>query len=606
MTQFVSVARSVADGSGTVVLSMCNHAFVDLADNLLASLPSGTLAHTLMVALDDASLQHFAATSSVACVLAPRSSACVYDASAAAFGSVAFISICHLKAWLVAQLLQAGLHVLWTDTDIVWLSDARTQLDALRARPASAWRHRVSEIARLAPLLHDRARFARAGDPLDLIFQADDDGLCAGFFFARSSARTLAFMDSVLRYLNPLVCDQMSMRRFIDDEFLGAQLNVGVLDRLDFPNGTVFFDLRAPQRQSVRPCIVHNNCVIGHDSKVRRFEQCGLWLVARAARRASLRELPPVALEWSAMRGHGELVGALCALRDGSLLSGSHDKTLRTWSLASQRCTHIGYVHMRGGVWSLAVASDGTAYTGSHDRTAAAWRFVDGAWAQVATFAGHTRPVNAICLADDGVLVTASDDGTLRSWSRLDGGKLKVFVGHTAPVTAVAVAGGAVFSASMDGSVRAWQLSTARCMQMYDGHVGWVRCVAVDKTRLFSGGVDKTVRVFDQRSGDCLHELAFDDAIAALLLRSDDGALIVVCDRGGVFAVRLAAAATREQLRAGQEAGVVVTCASLLGENALALGLSDGSIQIARSLASAAASAAPSAPTVSDGPRQRP
>lgn len=597
---FVAAARAVADASGCVVLTMTNFGFVDLAANLLASMPASARAHTLLVTLDAAAHDHFAAqpdnVAAVAFVRAPRPAgeAVVYSGDAAAFGSVGFIGICHEKAWLVTRLLRAGLRVLWTDTDIVWLDDARLRLAAEVVR--SDWPHRVDALARLEPVWPARARIARPLEPLDLAFQADDDGLCAGFFYAAPTAFTLAFMDSVLRFLNPLVCDQMSMRRFVDEPFLGSQLNAAVLDRLAFPNGTAFFDLKAPQRLSVQPCIVHNNCIIGHDSKVRRFVDFGLWRLAPP--RAPLRELPLRAWQPAAtLRGHRELVGALCVLADGSLLSGSHDKSLRTWT-RERRCAHIEYVHKRGGVWALAEAPDALVYTGSHDRTAAAWRRGDdGAWSQVALFAGHTRPVNALCLAGDDALVTASDDGTLRSWNRLDASKLKVFVGHTACVTAVAAAGGAVFSAAMDGSVRAWQLSTARCMQMYVGHSGWVRCLAVDgAARLFSGGADRTVREWDQRSGDCVRVLQFDDSIACLA-RLGDAQLLVACDRGAVF-VLATRDGTRECVREADSdaSGALLTSAAVLerGGDAVALGFSDGTIQIvARSLASASSTAEP-------------
>jgi hypothetical protein len=592
---FVAAARAVADDSGTVILTMTNFGFIDLAENLIASIARhapASLAHLLMLALDDESKKHFDDDGRIATVLVPRRrGAATYDGNAASFGSVGFVGICHEKAWLVAHLMRFGLHVLWTDSDIVWLDDAR--LLVARQSTALAAMPRIESVAPLLPVAHARARIVRDADAVDFVFQADDDGLCAGFFLARASPRALRFMDSVLCYLNPVVCDQMSMRRFVDDTFDGSQLNVVVLDRTAFPNGTAFFDLKLPQRQSIQPCIIHNNCIIGHDSKVRRFVDFRLWFrdnrpTPTPTLLAAISSTSRAGWHCSAtLRGHREVVGALLVMPDGALLSGSHDKSLRTWR--NDVCSHIEVMHMRGGVWSLG-RLDETVFTGSHDRTAIAWQRgvggeSTGAWQQTVSFAGHTRPVNALCIGNDGTLVTASDDATLRSWTASTGAKLKVFVGHTDCVTALAVSGGAVFSASMDSTARAWQLSTARCMQMYVGHTAWVRCIVAPagSTMIYTGSADRTMRAWDQRSGDCLSVVPFDDGIAALL--ADGDRLLVACDRGAIVSLALPKLDNCVLIRASPnetDAPFLTSIAVLEQNKAIAVGFANGSIEIWR------------------------
>ena len=173
--------------------------------------------------------------------------------------------------------------------------------------------------------------------------QSDDDDICAGFFYAKSNARTIDFFSEIVQYLNPLIDDQMAMRRFLQvrkthflaknatdanylkdptyalrlsnketdcllipreedllwyktrfpqvdaiapssPEQLEAAHRDGVvtyfvLDRVCFANGTAYFNAKLPQRLGVDPIIVHNNCTIGHDPKKRRFQDYGLWLL---------------------------------------------------------------------------------------------------------------------------------------------------------------------------------------------------------------------------------------------------------------------------------------------------------------------------------------
>jgi WD40 repeat protein len=587
---FVAAARAVADSDGCVILTMTNRGFIDLTENLFASMAQhapSAMAHVLLVALDDESEAHFA--SRVATVLLPtRRRDAVYSGNAVAFGTVEFISICHEKVILVAHLMRAGLHVLWTDTDIVWLDDARHRVARARTPDALAQCAPLTDLSLLLPEVNARARYVvSASDAVDFVFQADDDGLCAGFYWARgASTRGLLFMDAVLGFLNPVVCDQMSMRHFIDHSFDGAKLNVVVLDRTTFPNGTAYFNLKLPQRQSITPCIVHNNCIIGHDSKVRRFVEYRLWFRDVRPTPTPRDRIAPQPSAWQhakTLRGHRDAVCALLALPErGELLSGSHDKTLRTWTNAEQ-CAHVEYMHKRGGVWALARVGE-TVFTCSHDRTAAAWVYdkADGKWRVLAEFAGHTHPVNALGVSGD-ALVTASDDGTLRSWGAADASKRKVFVGHTDCVTALAVVGEALFSASMDGSARAWQLSTGRCMQMYNGHSGWVRSVVAAGSMLYTGSADRTLRMWNQRSGDCLAVLPFDDAIATMIVSANER-LLVGFDKGAVISLSLAQLDSCTLIRPSTASPVALltSIAEFTANETIAVGFSNGLIEIWR------------------------
>ncbi|BCY11133.1 WD40 repeat domain-containing protein [Actinoplanes sp. L3-i22] len=95
-------------------------------------------------------------------------------------------------------------------------------------------------------------------------------------------------------------------------------------------------------------------------------------------------------------------------------------------------------------------------------------------------------------------LASTSTDAKIRIWD-LATGSVRVLVGHTAPVMAVAFSPDRIHlaSASDDETVRVWDLATGS-VRVLVGHTEAVSTVAFsrDGTHLASAGVDKTVRVW--------------------------------------------------------------------------------------------------------------
>jgi WD40 repeat protein len=126
---------------------------------------------------------------------------------------------------------------------------------------------------------------------------------------------------------------------------------------------------------------------------------------------------------------------------------------------------------------------------------------------------GHTREVTAVAVLPDGCrAVSASRDKTLRLWDLETGESLRTLEGHTSGVRAVAVLadGRRALSGSDDCTLRLWDLETGESLRTLEGHTSGVRAVAVlaDGRRALSGGsYDDTLRLWDLETGESLRTL---------------------------------------------------------------------------------------------------
>jgi len=101
-------------------------------------------------------------------------------------------------------------------------------------------------------------------------------------------------------------------------------------------------------------------------------------------------------------------------------VSGSQDKSVRVWDLASgeERSTLTGHT---GPVWSVAVTADGrTAVSGSEDRSVRVWDLASGL--ERSTLTGHTGPVWSVAITEDGTAaVSGGGDASIRVWDPATG-----------------------------------------------------------------------------------------------------------------------------------------------------------------------------------------
>ena len=153
------------------------------------------------------------------------------------------------------------------------------------------------------------------------------------------------------------------------------------------------------------------------------------------------------------LEGHTEFVSSLVALDGDRLVSGSADKSIIIWNLAS-----------------------GT---------------------QLAKLEGHNSMIFCVAALEGGRLASGSENGRIRLWNLADGKLLAKLEGHTAGVLCLAeLAGDRLASGGSFGRIIIWNLADFSQLASLEGHRDFVRCLAaLDGGLLASGSGDMTIRV---------------------------------------------------------------------------------------------------------------
>lgn len=234
--------------------------------------------------------------------------------------------------------------------------------------------------------------------------------------------------------------------------------------------------------------------------------------------------------------GHdGECIYSL-QYNEEYLVSGSRDKTLRIWNLATRRLVRKPLIGHIGSVLCLQFDSEpgeDIIVSGSSDSDVIIWRFSTGEIIQRLTHAHRESVLNV--KFDKRILATCSKDRTIKIFNRrpMKAGEpgyvypvpttlkrygydaspldqqptlppftmIGVLEGHGAAVNAVQIVDNEVVSASGDRHIKVWNWQTGVCKRTLLGHNKGIACVQYDGKRIVSGSSDNEVKVFDRETG---------------------------------------------------------------------------------------------------------
>lgn len=229
------------------------------------------------------------------------------------------------------------------------------------------------------------------------------------------------------------------------------------------------------------------------------------------------------------LKGHTKAVTQIAANSryPELLLSSSRDKSLIVWQLKKEDGDYgtakkkmTGHGHF---ISDVVISSDGMfALSGSWDKTLRLWDLATQKTTR--RFNGHTNDVLSVAFSPDNrQIVSGSRDKTVKLWNTL--GVCKYTIqdeGHSdwvscvrfSPNTAVPI----IVSSGWDKIVKVWNLTNCKLKTNHYGHSGNLNCVTVspDGSLCASGGKDKQAMLWDLNEGKHLYTLEGGDQIKAL------------------------------------------------------------------------------------------
>jgi len=228
------------------------------------------------------------------------------------------------------------------------------------------------------------------------------------------------------------------------------------------------------------------------------------------------------------------------------ILSGSADKTLKLWEIATGREIKTFAGHASPVVSVAMGGNGGYALSASNDNTVYLWNITSGEkeeiWgdhrgdvravtfhpaAQLAAicsgdtliilseifsepvkriFWGHSNLLTAVAVSPDGkLLLSGTTDKTIKLWNVTTGECLRTFTDHSERVTAIACSPDGQFAASTsyDQTIKLWDLTAGKAIETFRGHTGFVMSVAFspDGRFLISAAADNTLKLWEISTG---------------------------------------------------------------------------------------------------------
>lgn len=332
---------------------------------------------------------------------------------------------------------------------------------------------------------------------------------------------------------------------------------------------------------------------IGEEECMRLRKKYTLWLLitlCNVSFVSAIKEAPQKALQSISfkklytLKGHKDIVQSMKILKNGQLISGSADTTMRIWGLDGACAKHL-YNHA-GWINSVEELVDGRIACGSNDHIINLWDAKNCTYTTLSNLEKEHIYADAltqlssggiafstwkgaikiwdidkdVCLktinTDQhkawisslielkalGCLATSSWDGTIMIWdvSQDKSPLVKTFEGHTDCVNAVRQLNDkALVSAADDNTIIVWDISSGASKATLHGHSDRVYALLVVNDKIISGSRDKTVKIWDSISHSCLVTIPCKERVYSLAFAPKEQYLFVGLAHGDIEVFQL-------------------------------------------------------------------
>jgi len=225
------------------------------------------------------------------------------------------------------------------------------------------------------------------------------------------------------------------------------------------------------------------------------------------------------------LTGHSDVVEAIAISPDGrTLVSGSHDKTIKLWSLSTGEVLHTLIDHTNR-ITCLAISPNGqTLASGSYDKTIRLWALDTGELLH--TLTGRPDRVRYLAFSPNGQTLISSGDWEIKIWAVRTGKLLRILAGNSNSARNVAFSpdGHTCAVASLDGTLELWNPHTGRLLRTFSSQLSAITSLAYSLDgQILASGSSSAIHLWNSTTGKPLRSFSTQSSGTASIAFNPDG-----------------------------------------------------------------------------------
>lgn len=249
-------------------------------------------------------------------------------------------------------------------------------------------------------------------------------------------------------------------------------------------------------------------------------------LVQQSANIPLVKTLPGILKHMETLSGHKSSIWTLLECKDGILVSGSSDKTIKLWAVEGG--TNIGsLIGHKDTVYALTELNNSLIASGSEDRTIRIWNRKENKC--ITVLSGHNGKITSLTVLLDNCLISGSDDNSLMLWSINEGTSIGKLIGHGCTVwCSLAFDDGiTIASGSSDNLIKLWDLNQMKCISTFEGHENTIsHLILLSNGYLASVSWDASIKFWDLNTTLCVFSIKVHSDIIWDIVETREGQII--------------------------------------------------------------------------------